>query len=276
VSRLLREPLVAFGLLGALLFVVHARVASRPGAAPDRIVVGRAQIANLAGTFEATWQRPPTPEELEGLIEDWIRDEVLYREGVALGVDQGDTVVRRRIRQKMELLGEEVAATDPTDADLQAWLDAHRTDYDGGPEYTFRQVYFDPSRRGAALAEDVERTMQVLDGTAEPSGLGDPTLLPPGMESAFATDVERTFGREFASALADLPVGAWRGPVRSSYGVHLVRVSNRTEARVAMLAGVRDAVLRDWQRARVKASVDAWYRRLRTAYEVVVERPAGD
>jgi hypothetical protein len=266
---ILREPLLHFLAVGALLFVGYARV-NRHAAAPDEIRVTRGHIEHLAGTFERTWQRPPTAAELQGLVEGWIRDEVFYREGVALGLDRGDTVVRSRVRQKMEVLVDDAAAGTPSDAELQAWLDAHRDDYTIPPAFTFQQVYLDPARH-PALADDVFALMSRLKAGADPGAAGDATLLPAAMHTATIPEIERTFGPALAGALAKLEVGAWYGPVRSSYGAHLVRVTARRDARIPALAEVRDAVARDLVRARTKDAQDAYYGALRERYRIVVE-----
>ena len=276
-KKVLREPLVHFLILGAAVFVVF-RVAATPGAAPDRrIVVSSDKTDQLATAFVRTWQRRPTVEELNGLIEDHVRDEVLYRESLAMGLDKDDTVIRRRLRQKFEFLFEDASMTASSDRDLQAWLDQHPDKFRVDPKMALRQVYVNATRRGAAAAKEADRLLARLnterDG-ADASELGDTTMLPHELALSTVGEIARVFGDEFAQAVAGMEPGRWAGPVRSSYGLHLVHVSERTAGRLRPLVEVRDEVQREWLTAHRKEFATARYRALRGGYTVVVERPA--
>lgn len=275
--RLLREPLLHFLALGALLFALYGWLGRGAREAPDEIVVDRGRIESLVLQFERVRQRAPTPAEREALVQTWLREEILYREGVALGMDRDDPVVRRRIAQKMDFVAAAQAPTQPSDDDLQAWLDAHPDDYRIEPVYTLRQRYFDPGRRGERLEADLAAARAALaDGAAT---AGDPTLLPEALDDAPLAEVTRVFGSEFAAALDALPTGGWQGPVRSGYGLHLVELRMRTPGRAATLAEVRPALERDWLRERSEAANRAFYESLRARYTVRVEddpAPAGD
>ena len=270
--RLLREPLVHFLALGALLFVLYGAL-NRGAPASSEIVVDRARVESLAAQFARVWQRPPTPEELRGLVDDFVREEVLYREGLALRLDRDDPVIRRRVGQKVAFLADAQAATEASDTELQAWLDAHRDDYRVEPRTSLRQLYFDPARRGARLDADVAAARAAL-ARGVPGERGDTTLLPPALEAARTSELARVFGDRFAQAVAALPVGGWHGPVRSSYGVHLVEVRAREPARTPALAEVRPAVERDLLRARAEEAGEAFYRSLRERYTVRIEADA--
>jgi hypothetical protein len=271
--RLLREPLLHFFVLGALAFALYGRLHRGALDAPEEIVVDRARLENLAAQFERIWQRAPTPEEREGLVETWVREEILYREGVAMGMDRDDPIVRRRIAQKMDFLADGLAPTQPSDSDLQAWLDAHPDDYRIEPVYTLRHVYFDVGRRGDRLAADLSAARAALQAGATASG--DPSLLPDALESAPAREVERVFGAEFAAALDALPVGGWQGPVRSGYGLHLVELRARTPGRAATLDESRSALERDWLHDRSAAANQTFYEALRKRYTVRIEDEVG-
>lgn len=270
--RLLREPLVHFLALGAALFALYGALDRDGFDAPDEIVVDRARLASLAAEFERRWRRPPTPEERRELVESWVREEILVREGVALGMDRDDPVVRRRIAQKMDFLAESTAPTRPSDAELQRWLDAHPDDYRREPVVSLRQLYFDPARRGARLADDLAAAAAALRA-GEPAE-GDASLLPAALEGARASEVARLFGADFAAALEGLPVGGWHGPLRSGYGVHLVELRARTPGRLATLDEARPALERDWRRARGDAANRAFYAALRERYEIRIEDDA--
>jgi hypothetical protein len=268
--RLLREPLLHFLALGALLFwLYHGLNRGAPGAASE-IVLDRVRLESLAAQFQRVWQRPPTAEELQGLTEAWVREEVLYREGLALRLDRDDPVVRRRVGQKLSFLADAGAAAEASETELEAWLDAHPGDYRVEPRYALRQVYFDPVRRGERLEADVASAGAALArGNGE--AVGDASLLPASLDGAPASEVARVFGEEFAQAVAALPVGGWQGPIPSGYGVHLVELRARESGRTPDLAEVRAAVERDLLRARADEAGEAFYRALRQRYSVRVE-----
>lgn len=273
-GRLAREPLLHFLLLGAALFALHRAIAGPGGAPAGEIVVSRGRMEALAQTFAQTWQRPPTPQELDGLVADYVRDEVLYREAVALGLDRDDTVVRRRMRQKLEFLAEDAAPAEPTDAELAAHLAAHADAFRRDAQLTFTQIFLDPGKRGAALPADAAALLETLRARPEAVNLetaGDSLLLEPRYVDATEADVARQFGAEFAAAIAAQPVGVWVGPVRSGYGWHLVRIDARTPSRTPELADVREAVARDWEAQRRAAALGAEYERMKSGYRIRVE-----
>jgi hypothetical protein len=272
----LREPLLHFVVLGTLLFALYGAVAG-PSPESHRIVVEPGRAETLAATFQATWQRPPTPEELRGLIDSYVREEILYREAVALGLDRDDVIVRRRMAQKMELLASSFASGDPPGDDaLEAWLRDHPERYRTEPRLWFQQVYLSPDRRGPALEADATHLLEKLRAGAPPDGAesaGDPISLPPELRDASLSDVARLFGEGFAARLAELPIGAWQGPVDSGYGIHLVRIEKRAAGRLPGLPEVRDAVLRDWRSDQEKQLQERFYQSLRQQYQVVIEAP---
>lgn len=273
-SRWLKEPLLHFLLLGALVFVVHQRVAEQ-GGAPDEIVISRGQQENLLNTFGRTWQRPPTAEEFQGLLEDHVREEIAYREAQAMGLDRDDIVIRRRLRQKLELLAEDVVSlAAPTERDLQAYLAANPEDFMIEPRLTLRQVYFSRDRRGAAAEQDAQQLLQRIDSDG-PQGdfeqFGDPLPLPARIEDLRESEVARLFGTAFTEGLQGLEVGRWAGPVESGFGLHLVFIEHREAGRAALLEDVRDAVQREWLSQRRRAAVDGLYERLGGNYRIEIE-----
>ena len=255
-----------FFVLGAALFGLFAWLHQGALDAPDEIVVDGMRVDALRMQFERLWQRPPTKTELKGLVDNWVREEVLYREGLALGLDRNDPVLRRRIAQKMSFMADELDPPAPTDAELQAWLDAHPDDYRVEATYSFRQVYFDPDKHRGSLDDAVGKARAALaDGAAT---LGDSTMLPRSLSQASVTEVRRNFGAAFADALADVAPGAWAGPLPSAYGIHLVFVEAATPAHAATLADVRAAVERDVDAARRRQADDTFYESLRKRYTV--------
>ena len=275
--KLLHEPLVHFLLLGAILFGGFALVGDRGSARTGQIVVTPGHLEHLTVSFTRTWQRSPTAQELAGLLDDYIREEVLYREAVAMGLDRDDTIVRRRLRQKLEFLTEETAETaPPTEADLQVFLQQHLDTFRVEPRLAFQHVYLSRSRRGDAIDAEARQLLAQLtegDAATDTAALGDPFLLPPAFALSSRSEIARLFGNEFATQLQHLEPGHWAGPIESGYGLHLVYIRARVDGRVPALAEVREAVQREWFAARRKAVNEQFYQRLRARYTVVVEQP---
>ncbi len=267
--RLLREPLVHFLGLGALLFLLYGWLQGGVLNAPDEIVVSRGQLQSLKAQFERAWQRPPTSQELQGLVDSWVREEIFYREGLAAGLDRDDPIVRRRVGQKVEFMIDATPTAAPSDGELQAWLDANPDKYAVEARYSLRQVYFNPERHGTKLEAVVAAAQRALAAGAR--DVGDSTLLPAALTDAAAFEIEGQFGAEFAESLKTMPIGGWQGPVRSAYGVHLVELGSRTAGRPATLDEVRAAVERDLLQARSSAAKEAVYEKLLSKYKIRIE-----
>jgi hypothetical protein len=270
--RFLNEPLVHFAAIGGLLFALYSLVSPRENGRRDEIVVDRQRVTELIAEHERTWQRPPSADERKRMIDAWVRDEVLFREGIKAGFEADDVVVRRRVVQKMTFLAEGMAADVPSDAEVEAWFKAHADDYRLEPTTTFRQVFFE-SNRGDPDAETVLTAARAALEADAGAAVGDRTALPSALPDASASDVARVFGDEFASALSALDEGKW-ATVRSNFGLHLVRIDARKPARVPELAAVRKAVESDVARSRTEKSVEAFYRAARARYDVRVEADA--
>jgi PPIC-type PPIASE domain len=277
IRRWLREPLVHFLVLGALLFAL-SRWLGGMGAA-NRIVITPGQIDSLVATFTRTWQRPPTEAELKGLVDDHVRDELAAREAVAMGLDRDDTVIRRRLRQKLEFMAEDLAEAAPvTAADLQDWLDRHPDPFRIDPEVAFRQVFLSPDRRRGAVERDAKVLLTKLSaaGRDVAADIGDPSMLPPDVERSTRSSIARQFGDGFADEVLKTEPGRWAGPIRSGYGLHLVWVHARHEGRMPALDEVRPLVERELISARRRQQIDAMYERMLSRYKVVVERRRTD
>jgi PPIC-type PPIASE domain len=275
-KRLVKEPLLHFLVLGAAIFAVYHWLPNRSSDEPGKIVITQGQIEHLATAFAKSWQRPPTAEELAGLVRDRVREEVYCREAMALGLDREDTVIRRRLRQKMEFVSDDIVAqSEPSDADLNTYLHEHPDSFRFEQRFTFRQVYLNPEKHGQNLARDAAQLLAQLNqagGKAEVSAVGDSSLLEGMFKSVPASEVATQFGEKFAARLDELSPGRWQGPVESSYGMHLVFVEERTKGRVPELAEVRDAVSRDWTNERRLELNEKFFQGLLKHYEVVVEK----
>jgi parvulin-like peptidyl-prolyl isomerase len=278
VYRIIREPLTHFLLLGAVLFILYASVNDDRVDQVDRIVVDATQIKVLADQFQRTWMRPPTRQELAGLAEDFVKEEILYREAVALGLDQNDLIIRRRMRQKMEFLNsdlvEEQAADDAT---LQAYLDDNAAHFAEPERTSFEQIYFKTDEDEATARTRATATLAQLASApaTDISTLGDATLLPPSQRLASSQDIGRVFGESFAAHVRTAPAGQWSGPYPSAYGLHLLRVTQRTAARQPALDEIRHDVEREWYAQRRVEANEAFYQALRQRYSVDIELPGG-
>jgi hypothetical protein len=207
-------------------------------------------------------------------MEDYIMEEVLYREALAMGLDKDDTIVRRRMRQKIEFLTGDAIASPATDEELQAWLEKHPDQFRIEPKLTLRQVYVNVHRRGTAASDEAAKLLDSLNkNKADGAALGDPSLLPYELPLSSASEITQVFGDQFVGQLLQLEPGRWAGPLQSAYGLHLVYVSERTEGKLRPLAEVRVEVQREWLAARQKETMDATFRKLREKYVVVVQSP---
>ncbi len=276
VTKLVREPFLQFFVLGAGIFLLYG-YAGGGDAAPGEIVVSAGQIDRLVDRWVKTRMRPPTAAELAGLIDDHIREEVYYREAVALGLDRDNVVIRRHLRQQMEFLSQDIAAqADATEEELRAFLEANAESFRVEPRFSFRHIYLSLDQRGDAGRGDAMRLLAELEdagGAIGTTALGDPFPLPHDFESIAERDLSSMFGVQFAALLSSLEPGSWQGPVRSGYGIHLVFIREHTASRTPELAEVRDAVTREWRAVRRQAANAEVYRSLRERYTVFVETP---
>lgn len=274
-KRILRDPLVHFLLLGVAIFAAYNLVAGDSGDEPGKIVISQGQLASMREAYILTWQRPPTPEEWEGLIHDRLREEVYYREALAMGLDRDDVVIRRRLRQKLEFVTDDIVAqAQPTDDELQAYLEAHVDQFRTEQRFTFRQLYLSREKHGENLEREVTQLLAKLngkEGDATFATSGDPFMLEHELIAVPAGEVTKQFGEQFTARLSELQPGRWHGPVESGFGVHVAFVVERTPGKVPALDDVRDAVTREWEHARRVEANEAVYREMLARYTVTIE-----
>jgi hypothetical protein len=274
--RLLREPLLHFFALGALIFAVYANLDVRNEASPGVISISTTQIDRLAAQFTSIWRRSPTDEELDNLIDEYVREEVYYREALTLGLDQNDAVVRQRMRQKIEFLADTGAQMlEPTADELQAFLAANESKYNLKQLRALEQIFLGQTPN----EDDITRELQVLNAnpTRNTSELSERTMLPAELRLSLPEAIDSVYGKGFFAQIEDYPVGQWSGPVVSAYGVHLVRVVDTQGAQALSPAEMRATVLRDWQAIKAKElrELDYLARRDRFIIEIYgrVEQP---
>ncbi|WP_237066596.1 peptidyl-prolyl cis-trans isomerase [Microbulbifer guangxiensis] len=266
----LREPLLHFTLIGALLFGISTFFTD-DDTRRDEIVVTQSRIDHLAAVFERRWQRPPTEQELSGLVDNFVREEVLYREAINLGLDRDDTVIRRRLRMKMEFLARDlIDAIEPGEQVLRDYFSANAERYRQPAQINLRQIYFNRGAHDNPEAA-IETARALLSEGVSASELGDSSLLQRHLEGQTTDQLDRLFGEGFASQLETLPRGEWAGPVESAYGLHLVLLESVRSEQPADFEDVASIVLRDWQSEEQKKILEAQYDSYRSAYELRVE-----
>ncbi len=273
-SRISREPLLHFLLLGAALFGLFALVSpdGEVRETENTIVVSAGRIEQLSTIFQKTWQRPPTEQELKGLVDDFVLEEIYYRQAIEMGIDRDDTVIRRRLRQKVEFLTDDAASLiEPSDEDLREYLATNQDKFREDSTYTFRQLYINPEKHGEDPRGYMEAQLNAL--RAGETVNGDSGLIPKGFDAEPGRVVDGIFGRGFAAKLDSLEMGVWQGPVESGLGVHLVMLDGREPGAVPDLEAIRPVVEREWaneRRLEMRNEVNA---KLREAYEIVIEWP---
>ncbi len=280
-SRWLREPLIHFLAIGVALFTLSALLTGGESAsdADRRVAVTEREIRWLRDTWQSRWQRPPNETELRGLVDDYVRREVLYRAALAMGLDRDDEIIRRRMVQKIEFLTSDLASqVQPTETQLQAYFQENLDRYRIPERRSFAHVYFNLDRRGEAAVGDAERLRAQLRGTpastVRVSELGDRFMLQHEYQLQRERDVARIFGQRFAAALFQLEPGEWQGPIASGYGLHLAHVAEVEEPRVPDLGLVRSDVLRDYSTALREQANEAMLSGVRSRYTVEIDEEA--
>jgi peptidyl-prolyl cis-trans isomerase C len=278
--RFLREPLVHFLLIGAILFGVYSftQAGRTASTSPKEIRLTLDELAQLTLLYQSQWRRPPTPQDLERMVEGKIQQEILYREALAMGLDQDDEIVKRRMAQKMQFLAEDVAAArEPTTPELERWFEQHSAMFAQPPRLSFRHLYFSPDRRGASAREDAAKALAKLDGQPEDANiaasLADPFMFQDYYRDRAPDYLGKEFGPQFALAVAKLGPGSWQGPIESGFGWHLVFVDTVIPGRVPAFEEIEPDVKTAWlgeQKAR------AWqkaYQEMRAKYVVLLPGP---
>jgi hypothetical protein len=275
--KFLKEPLLHFMLIGAGLFALYGWV--NPEANPDgdreKIVITEGRITQFVTIYEKTWQHPPSKAELQSLIDDYVLEEIYYRQAVAMGIDQDDTIIRRRMRQKLEFLTDDVMfGGDTTDEALVKFLNAHPEKFSKDGVYTFEQVYINPQLH----RNDLDSYLTSV-GTKLKAGEvveSDSYIIPKKHLQAAAWKVDREFGAGFAKKLDGIDLTHWSEPLRSGLGVHFVRLSERTVGSLPELADVRDKVEREWLHAEKLEKRRVLNAKFVEEYDIVIEWPEED
>ncbi len=280
VKRWLREPLLHFLLLGAVLFGVYELTqAGQTGPVSSKeIRLTLNELTQMALLFRSQWQREPTPVELNRLVENRVEEEILYREALAMGLDKDDEIVKRRMAQKMQFLAEDVAAArEPTTAELKNWYERNSSKFAQPNRVSFRHLYFSPDRRGNHARDDAAKALARLTGQPEDSQIAD-SLADPFMFQAYYRDrapefLGKEFGPQFAQAVEKLAPGSWQGPIESGYGWHLVFVDTVIPGRVPVFEEVEPDVKTAWLGEQKARAWQKTYEEMRAKYTVLLPAP---
>ncbi len=280
--RWLREPLLHFLLIGLSLFAIYAYLnRGRMGIESSRqITLTLDDLRTTEMYFESQWHRPPTPQEFQAMVEDRIREEVLYREGIAMGLDKDDTIVKRRMAQKMQFLAEDVAAAhEPSTAELKAWFDKNNNKFALPSRYSFRHLYFSPDKRGKNAQDDAAKALTKIAGQPEDSKLatssGDSFMFQDYYGDRTPEAIAKEFGPQFAVALEKLKPGSWQGPIESGYGWHLVFVDTIIPGRIPSFEEMEPDVKTAWLAEQKQQAWQKAYKEMRAKYTVLLPVPSG-
>lgn len=266
-KAIVREPLVHFLIAGACIFAGYEWTGAGRDVGDYSIEIGEGEIRQLALTWAGTRQRPPTKAEMDGLLEDRIREEILYREALRLGLDRDDMIVRRRMAAKMDYLAEQEAEADPpSDAELQAYFDDNSAKYGSGPVYDFEQIYL-----GRDPGSDISGLAQKLNsGAVRPEEVAVRLSLPRSFDGVGSNEIARRFGSDFAQAMIGAEQASWTGPIASGYGLHMVRIAAREQGKLPELKNIRQQVFNDWRAERIAERRAEIYSDLRRQYHVEI------
>lgn len=275
--KFLREPLVQFFVIGLFIYGLYGLYGStEEDYEGNKIVVDSERIASLKSAWLQRWNRPPTEQELNGLISQFIREDILYREALAMGLDKNDPITRRRMAQKLEFLSRDIAnLKEPQAGEPESFFESNREQYTPPDLITFTHVFIDPDKRGDATLDDAAGLLSELQAAGAPdssvSSLGDRFMLQNFYPQKSEFEIRKLFGSGFAASIMELEPGVWHGPVLSGYGTHLVYVSALDKAALPEFEDVQGSVLEDWQAEEQEKFNKAYYESLKSRYEIVIE-----
>lgn len=268
--KLIKEPLLHFLVLGGGLFILFNAMNADTVQPPNQIVISQGQVKELSEKFSQAWMREPNSDELQSLVNNQLRDEVYYREAIALGLDKDDRVIRRRLRQKLNFIFEDTATLlEPTDEELTSYLVANPQQFRIAPQVSFTHVYLSTDLRNDIDA-DSRAILTRLKNGASPEEFGDSIMLNNNYTLATQDNIERNFGINFSESLLQVTPGEWVGPIASSYGVHLVKVSAMEPGRLPDLADIKPELVGDWRVQRAEKLKEETFIKLLENYEVTM------
>ena len=280
-KRWLREPLLHFLLLGLMLFAAYTYMQRGRGGVESskQIALTMDDVRTMDLYFESQWHRQPTPAEFQAMVEDKVREEVLYREGIAMGLDKDDTIVKRRMAQKMQFLAEDVAAAhEPSTAELRAWFEKNSTKFALPGRYSFRHLYFSPDKRGKNAQDDAAKALAKIAGQPEDSklavSLADPFMFQDYYGDRAPEALAKEFGPQFVVALEKVKPGSWQGPIESGYGWHLVYVDTVIPGRIPAFEEMEPDIKTAWLGEQKATAWQKAFAEMRAKYTVLLPGPS--
>ena len=280
VKRWLREPLIHFLLIGAFLFAADRYMQPVSGGTPSskQIQLSLDDLSQMVMLFQSQWRREPTAQELARLVENKVQEEILYREALAMGLEKDDTIVKRRMAQKLRFLAEDVAAArEPTTAELKSWFEKNNAMFAQPNRVSFRHLYFSPDRRGQRARDDAAKALAKLAGQPQDAklaaSLADPFMFQDYYRDRAPEFLGKEFGPQFAQAVAKLPPGSWQGPIESGFGWHLVFVDTVIPGRVPAFEEIEPDVKTAWLGEQKEQAWRKAYEAMRAKYTVLLPAP---
>ena len=271
--KLLHEPLFHFLLLGAGIFILYLLV-QKDAAGDNQIIINDKDVAHISSLYESQWHRPPTSDELTGLISDQIRQEVFYREALKLNLEQNDEIVKQRLAEKMEFLSNDLTklAEPASDEELKAYFEKNQDKYLLPYSFNFYQIVLTPERH-TDTRESAENILRKFSNAKpeELKNLGDPTSLPFHFSNESAAKIKVDFGGEIADSIEILPLNQWSGPIKSAYGWHLVYITERVSPKLPTFAEAKKDLKRDYEYDQEQESKTGVYRDLKKNYDIEIK-----
>ena len=274
-KKWLREPLLHFLLIGAAIFLLYGLQNQDYISDDNRIVISKGNIDRLIALWEKKRQRPPTQTELQRMIEQQVREEVLYREALAMGLGKNDIIVRKRLAQKIEFISTDIAAmAEPDEKQLKDFFTANRDKFEKPAALSFGHIYFNRDKRGVQTEADALTLLTKLKQSGVEVDIniaGDSFMLGQKYNEITKQGVTRLFGEDFSANIFKLKLNNWQGPVKSSYGAHLVYITKKSTKQAVELNSVRDKVITEWRAKQRHIQNETFYKKLRERYDVVIE-----
>ena len=276
IKKIIREPLLLFILAGVMLFIGYQSFNNYLNKEENVIVISKSEIFLLEKSFEKQYNRPPSPEEKDAIMQNTIKEMVLYKTALEMGLDIDDQVIRRRMVQKVEFLGNDlIRPPQPSEQDLLTFYEKHKEQYIPEERITITHIFFNPDKHQDATLKDADKALQVLSSKSEfdgdVSGYGDAFMLQNYYSGKSKLEVRNLFGNGFTESVFQLEPGKWHGPVLSGYGTHLVYVHHLEKGKLPVLSAVREQVKTDWMADMQKKLNDKYIEELMSRYEVVFE-----
>ena len=278
-QKILKEPLLHFLIISIGFFVFYSsnnKTSDKSIIAKSEIVISQSQVRNIKNQFERVWKRQPTEQETKGMLKGYIKEEILYREALSLGLDRDDTIIRKRMAQKIDFLFSDIASiAEPTEEQLEKHYHDSQSKYTRDVQLTFSHIYLNPTKHDNTLKTDAEKIIATLKNKkADPADLGDPIMLEPIFNKIETSQINNLFAENFATDISTLETGKWQGPIKSGYGYHLVKIDQRIESQPTPFEEIRTIVKRDWKAIKQKESNDATYALMKQRYKITIEPSA--